>query len=95
VHAALQQDAEFLSIEVKDTGIGMTPDQMSRVFEAFTQADPSISKEYGGTGLGLAISQRICMLMEGEITVDSVEGVGSSFTVLLPAAESNRSAAVA
>jgi signal transduction histidine kinase len=95
VNSVTQYNQEYLSIEVKDTGIGMTPDQMSRVFDAFTQADPAISKEYGGTGLGLAISQRICLMMDGEITVDSVEGVGSSFTVVLPAAQSKHNAAVA
>ncbi|HEY5603236.1 MAG TPA: ATP-binding protein [Gammaproteobacteria bacterium] len=88
-------DRDCLSIEVKDSGIGMSSEQMSRVFEAFTQADPSISKEYGGTGLGLAISRRICNLMDGEISVASVEGVGSSFTVLLPAAQTTHKVAVA
>jgi len=88
-------DQNCLSIEVKDSGIGMSPEQMDRVFEAFTQADPSISKEYGGTGLGLAISRRICKLMDGEISVDSVEGVGSSFTVILPAAQGKQKVAVA
>jgi signal transduction histidine kinase len=90
-----QDGRNWLSIEVKDSGIGMSPEQMDRVFEAFTQADPSISKEYGGTGLGLAISRRICKLMEGEISVDSVEGVGSSFTVILPAAQAKQNVAVA
>ena len=95
VKSILQQDQEYLSIEVKDTGIGMSPEQMNRVFDAFTQADPSISKEYGGTGLGLAISQRICMLMDGDISVDSVENVGSSFTVVIPSAQSKQNVAVA
>ncbi|MEJ2179148.1 MAG: ATP-binding protein [Gammaproteobacteria bacterium] len=90
-----QNDRTELAIEVKDTGIGMSSEQMAKVFEAFTQADPSISKEYGGTGLGLAISRRICKLMEGEISVDSVENVGSSFTVVLPAAQANKDVAVA
>jgi len=88
-------DRNCLTIEVKDSGIGMSPEQMDRVFEAFTQADPSISKEYGGTGLGLAISRRICKLMDGEISVDSVEGVGSSFTVILPAVLGKQKVAVA
>lgn len=95
VNTDLQQNQEYLCIEVKDTGIGMSPEQMHRVFDAFTQADPAISKEYGGTGLGLAISRRICMLMDGEISVDSVEGVGSSFTVVLPTARPKHNAAVA
>ena len=87
----IQKDREFISFEIKDTGIGMSAEQMGRVFDAFTQADPNISKEYGGTGLGLAITRRICALMDGEISVDSVEGVGSTFTVVLPISESNRS----
>ena len=90
-----QDERSCLTIEVKDTGIGMSPEQMARVFDAFTQADPSIGKEYGGTGLGLAISRRICKLMDGEISVDSVENVGSSFTVVLPAAQANKDVAVA
>ncbi|WP_455208972.1 ATP-binding protein [Kaarinaea lacus] len=95
VNSLTKEDRNCLSIEVKDSGIGMSPEQMNRVFEAFTQADPSISKEYGGTGLGLAISRRICKLMDGEISVDSVEGVGSSFTVVLPAAQAKQNVAVA
>jgi signal transduction histidine kinase len=90
-----RDDRDCLSIEIKDTGIGMSTEQMNRVFEAFTQADPSISKEYGGTGLGLAISRRICKQMDGEISVDSVEGVGSSVTVILPAAQARQNTAVA
>lgn len=95
VKSLTQNDRACLAIEVKDTGIGMSPEQMNRVFEAFTQAEPSISKDYGGTGLGLAISRRICNLMNGEISVDSVENVGSSFTVVLPAAQANQGVAVA
>ncbi|WP_455201347.1 GAF domain-containing sensor histidine kinase [Kaarinaea lacus] len=95
VKSLTQNDRACLAIEVKDSGIGMSPEQMTRVFEAFTQADPSISKEYGGTGLGLAISRRICTLMDGEISVDSVENVGSSFTVILPTAQANKDVAVA
>ena len=95
VKSISQNDRTALAIEVKDTGIGMSSEQMAKVFEAFTQADPSISKEYGGTGLGLAISRRICKLMDGEISVDSVENVGSSFTVILPAAQANKDVAVA
>ena len=95
VKSLTQNDRTYLTIEVKDTGIGMSPEQMSRVFDAFTQAAPSISKEYGGTGLGLAISRRICKSMDGEISVDSVENVGSRFTVVLPAAQTNKDVAVA
>ena len=88
---------KFVSISVKDTGIGMSAEQMDRVFDAFSQADSNISKKYGGTGLGLAITQRICTLMDGEISVESVEGAGSTFTVVFPASEvdSERSADIA
>ena len=74
-----------LVFRVSDTGIGMTPEQMGRLFEAFTQAEASTSNRYGGTGLGLAISRRFCRLMGGDVTVDSVPGKGSTFTVTLPA----------
>jgi len=82
--SVVHKDKNHVSIEVKDTGIGMSTGQMKKVFDAFTQADANISKKYGGTGLGLAISRRICTMMAGEIAVNSVEGVGSTFTVLLP-----------
>ena len=70
---------------VRDTGIGMTPEQLGRLFEAFSQAEASTAAKYGGTGLGLAISRRFCQLMGGELTVESEAGTGSTFTVHLPA----------
>ena len=70
---------------VRDTGIGMTPEQLGRLFEAFSQAEASTAAKYGGTGLGLAISRRFCQLMGGELTVKSEAGTGSTFTVRLPA----------
>jgi signal transduction histidine kinase/CheY-like chemotaxis protein len=70
---------------VADTGIGMTQDQLGRLFQAFTQADASTSRKYGGTGLGLVISRRFCQMMGGDITVTSESGKGSAFTVRLPA----------
>ncbi|MEG4209108.1 urea ABC transporter substrate-binding protein [Microcoleus sp. S13_B4] len=72
--------------QVTDTGIGMTDDQVSRLFGAFTQADDSTTRKYGGTGLGLTISRRFCQMMGGDITVESEFNCGSSFTIRLPIA---------
>lgn len=69
---------------VTDTGIGMTSQQQSRLFQAFQQGDPEINARYGGTGLGLAISQRLCRTMGGDILVESEAGKGSTFTICLP-----------
>jgi PAS domain S-box-containing protein len=77
-------NSEFLSFRIADTGIGMTPEQLERVFQPFTQADASTTRKYGGTGLGLAISQRFCQMMGGSIEAASNLGRGSTFTVLLP-----------
>jgi signal transduction histidine kinase len=74
----------WLSIAVADTGIGMTAEQMGRLFQEFSQADASTTRKYGGTGLGLAISKRFCQMMGGDITVASEPGRGSTFTVRLP-----------
>ncbi|MBE9093441.1 response regulator [Tychonema sp. LEGE 07203] len=82
----LISNSEFLSFRVSDTGIGMTTDQLQRVFHPFTQADASTTRKYGGTGLGLAISQRFCQMMGGSIEVSSTSGSGTTFTVLLPRA---------
>ena len=70
---------------IRDIGIGMTPDQISRAFDAFTQADESTSRKYGGTGLGLTITREFCEMLGGEISLQSEPGNGSTFTVRLPA----------
>jgi signal transduction histidine kinase len=77
------------SFRVTDNGIGMTPEQLGRLFQAFSQADASTSKKYGGTGLGLAISRKFCQMMGGDLTVESELGKGSTFTVMLPAVVSS------
>jgi signal transduction histidine kinase len=74
----------FTFFEVTDTGIGMTDEQIQKLFKPFSQADASTTREYGGTGLGLAIAQKFCQMIGGEITVKSQFGKGSTFTVKLP-----------
>jgi CheY-like chemotaxis protein len=77
--------ADWLSFAVSDTGIGIPPDKIAKVFEEFGQADDSTSREYGGTGLGLPLSRRFCQLLGGDLTVESQPGRGSIFTIRVPA----------
>ncbi|HET9448970.1 MAG TPA: ATP-binding protein, partial [Steroidobacteraceae bacterium] len=81
----MREGHAWITIRVKDTGIGMTAEQTSRLFEDFMQADSSTTRRYGGTGLGLAISQRFCRMMGGVITAESEPARGSTFIVSLPA----------
>jgi len=87
-HGRITLEAERAGPEivfrVRDTGIGMTSEQLGRLFETFAQAEASTASKYGGTGLGLAISRKFCQLMGGDVTVESEVGVGSTFTVRLP-----------
>lgn len=80
-----QRGRDGLQFRISDTGIGMTEEQISRLFKPFSQADSSTSRKYGGTGLGLAISRRFCTMMGGTISVESTPEKGSVFTVWLPA----------
>ncbi len=84
VTLTVERDGHFISFRVKDTGIGMTPEQKEKLFQPFTQADASTSRKYGGTGLGLAISKQFCEMMGGDLTAKSAVGEGSVFIARLP-----------
>ncbi|MGD8634324.1 MAG: GAF domain-containing protein, partial [Anaerolineales bacterium] len=79
-----RQEGECLYVDVSDTGIGIPADALDRVFDEFQQADSSTTRQYGGTGLGLSISRRLARLLGGDLTVASVEGKGSTFTMSIP-----------
>ena len=79
-----QAGGDWMIFAVKDTGIGLSKDQIVNLFQAFTQADAATSSKYGGTGLGLSITRQFCQLMGGDITVESEPGEGTTFTIHLP-----------
>jgi PAS domain S-box-containing protein len=93
----MRDDTEWLKLSVADTGIGIGEDKLEAVFEEFSQADDSTTRDYGGTGLGLPISRRFCQMMGGDITVSSKLGKGTTFTIEIPsridAVEAAKSAA--
>jgi signal transduction histidine kinase len=79
-----ENDGDWVALAVTDTGIGMTPEQMGKLFQEFSQASSTTASKYGGTGLGLVISRRFCQMMGGDISVESEPGRGSAFTIRLP-----------
>jgi len=79
------ETGDWVAFAVRDTGIGLTPDQMAKLFQEFSQADAATTRKYGGTGLGLSLSQRLCRMMGGDIRATSEPGAGSTFTIRLPA----------
>ncbi|MEB3235987.1 MAG: ATP-binding protein [Cyanobacteriota bacterium] len=92
VQERLVEAQEWIDLQVSDTGVGMSPQQMDRLFESFSQGDSTTTRQYGGTGLGLAISRRFSRLLGGDISVTSTQGEGSTFTLSLPRQLSDPSA---
>lgn len=86
-------DGEWLEIAVRDTGIGLTREQVAKLFQDFSQADSSTTRRFGGTGLGLAISRRLCQLLGGDISVESTPGLGACFTMRIPIKATDQSMA--
>jgi signal transduction histidine kinase/DNA-binding response OmpR family regulator len=87
----LMDGTDWIMFRVSDSGIGLSSEQIVRLFQAFTQADASTTRKFGGTGLGLALTRRFCQMMSGDVTVHSVPGEGSVFTIKLPASVSDSS----
>jgi adenylate cyclase len=82
----VHQEHDCIAFAVADSGIGMTPEQLGRLFEEFSQGDATTARQYGGTGLGLAITRRLCQMMGGDVSVTSEVGKGTTFAVRLPVA---------
>lgn len=80
----IHEKQEFLAFSVQDTGCGITPEQLEKLFQPFVQADSSTTRQYGGTGLGLTITKRFCEALGGSVEVESQKDLGSTFTLLLP-----------
>src|SRR5438874_3079563 len=85
VERQLMEGSEWITFCVADTGIGLSHEQIVKLFQDFTQADASTTRKFGGTGLGLALTRRFCQIMGGDVTVHSMPGEGSIFTIKLPA----------
>ncbi len=83
---------QYLTLEVTDNGIGMTPAGLQRIFDDFSQAENDTVSQFGGTGLGLALTKRFCLMMGGTIDVRSERGVGSSFTIEIPIQQAKKRA---
>jgi signal transduction histidine kinase len=83
-HQGQENGRDWVTLSVADTGIGMTPGQMGKLFQEFSQASSKTASKYGGTGLGLVISRRFCQMMGGDITVESEPGRGATFAIRLP-----------
>jgi signal transduction histidine kinase len=84
VQSVVKEQKPFIEFQVTDTGIGISPDKLETIFDAFTQGDGSTTRKYGGTGLGLTITKQVASLMGGDISVESQEEKGSTFTLSIP-----------
>jgi len=85
VNGLSNAEGEWIEVHVSDTGIGIGPEHLGKLFQPFSQVDGSATRKYNGTGLGLAISKKFCQMMGGDITVASEPGRGSRFSIRVPA----------
>ena len=95
IESAPRSPTSPVAIEVRDTGIGIAPERLAAIFEAFEQGDVGVGREFGGTGLGLSISRALCRLLNCELTVVSAIGEGSVFRIELPTGGALASASLA